>query len=136
MKYSPKTDKKLPSNQTFGWTFASVLAAGAIYALVKDHTVLAISLAAASVVFIVLTLVTPKWLTLLNRLWFEVGLLLGKIVSPIVLGILFLSVITPVAVLARLCGRDELRLKKRDVQSYWIERDPPGPEAESFKNQF
>ena len=136
MKHSREIDKKLPSNQTFGWTFVAVCAAGAIYTFWKGHTALAILLAAASAVFVVLTLATPKLLTPLNRLWFDLGLLLGKIVSPIVLGILFLSVITPVGLIMRLCGRDELRLKKRDVQSYWIERHPPGPESESFKNQF
>ena len=62
--------------------------------------------------------------------------MLGKVVSPIVLGILFFIVITPVAIGMRLFGRDALLMKKRAVCSYWIDRDPPGPKPESFKDQF
>ena len=61
---------------------------------------------------------------------------MGKVVSPIVLGILFFIVISPVAIVTRLFGRDVLLLRKRNVNSYWIERNPPGPQPESFKEQF
>jgi hypothetical protein len=64
------------------------------------------------------------------------GLFLGRFVSPIVLGILFFIVITPVAIATRLAGRDALKLRKQDVDSHWIDRKPPGPEPESFKEQF
>ena len=63
-------------------------------------------------------------------------MLLGKIVSPLVLGFLFLVLVTPVAIVTQLIGRDPLRMKKRCLSSYWIERDAMGPEPASFKNQY
>jgi hypothetical protein len=61
---------------------------------------------------------------------------LGKIVSPIVLGFIFFIIITPVAIVTKLAGRDALKLRKQNVDSYWVDRSPPGPEPESFKEQF
>lgn len=63
-------------------------------------------------------------------------MLLGKIVSPIVLGIIFFLLISPVALVTRAFGRDALRLKAAETGSLWITRTPPGPDPESFKNQF
>ena len=83
-----------------------------------------------------MTLAAPRLLAPFNLAWFKLGLLMGKVVSPIVLGIIFFVLLTPVAVIGRLFGRDELRLKRKAVQSYWIERVPPGPDGDSFKNQF
>ncbi len=82
-------------------------------------------------------LLKPVLLARLNRLWTKLGILLGKIVSPIALGILFYGVLTPVAIVMRLAGRDPLRLKlDRDADSYWIVRAPPGPPPDSMGNQF
>jgi hypothetical protein len=73
----------------------------------------------------------------LNRLWLRFGLLLHKIVSPLVLGIMFFLVITPIGLLMRAVGKDLLRLKfDKRSSSYWIERLPPGPPPESLKDQF
>jgi hypothetical protein len=66
----------------------------------------------------------------------QLGALMGRVVSPLVLGTIFFLLITPISMLARLFGRDELRLKKIDTSSYWIARAPPGPDGDSFKNQF
>ena len=72
-----------------------------------------------------------------NRAWFMLGILLGKIVSPIVLGVMFFLMITPVALLMRIKGRDVLRLRgMKDVSTYWVERGAAEPSASSFKNQF
>jgi hypothetical protein len=69
--------------------------------------------------------------------WLAVGMLLGRIVSPIVLGLLYFLMIAPIAVIGRWCGRDELRLKRDPVApTYWVEREAPGPTAESFRQQF
>jgi hypothetical protein len=82
-------------------------------------------------------LVKPALLAGLNRQWTALGLLLGKLTSPIVLGLLFYGFITPLAFAMRLAGKDPLRLKfDRAADSYWIRRDPPGPEPESMTNQF
>lgn len=83
-----------------------------------------------------LTVIAPSRLSPLNRLWFRLGVLLGKVVSPLVLGVMFFLLITPAALVTRLLGRDALMLKKRSVSSYWVDRIPPGPPGDSFKNQF
>lgn len=92
---------------------------------------------AAAAAFFVIAYTQPSLLAPLNRAWTKLGLLLFKVVSPIVLGLLFYLCITPIGLLMRACGKDPLRLK-RDPQtsSYWLARDPPGPTAESLKNQF
>ncbi len=82
------------------------------------------------------TVFAPQKLALLNKLWFQFGLLLGRIVSPLVLGVIFFGILTPVSLFTRLFGRDELRLKRSAGNSYWILRAPPGPAKDSFKNQF
>jgi hypothetical protein len=70
-------------------------------------------------------------------LWTRLGVLLGKVVSPIALGILFYAVLTPVALILRLTGQDPLRLRPdRGGDSYWITRKPPGPPPDSMGNQF
>jgi hypothetical protein len=91
----------------------------------------------ASLPFLMLALVAPKLLAPLNKLWMKLGLLLGKIVNPIVMGLLFFLTITPIGLLMRWMGKDQLRrgFDKRSA-SYWIERRPPGPPPESMKNQF
>ena len=127
----------LPGERKFGALFTVVFALLAIWVHPRGDTVflrnvfLVIALA-----FLVLTLLLPKALAPLNRAWFAFGLLLGRFVSPIVLGAMFFLLITPVAVATRLFGRDALRLKRRTAGSCWIERENDLPHAESFKNQF
>jgi len=128
---------KLPSERTFGLVFMGIFLIAAGYVWHKGFSsgwveaFLGLALA-----FLICTLVAPKVLRPLNKAWYQLGLILGRFVSPIVLGILFFIVITPVAFVMRLAGRDALLLKNRNVDSYWIDRKPPGPEPESFKEQF
>ena len=128
---------KLPSERSFGLLFTVIflLLAGYTWHSGSDslHTAICLVLAGA---FLLSGLLAPELLTPLNKLWFQLRLAMGRIVSPIVLGALFFIVITPVAIFMRIIGRDELKLKKQNVSSYWIERTPPGPEPESFKDQF
>ncbi len=127
----------LPPDRRFGLFFGAVFLAIAAYGYFKGWQQLAvIAWAAGAGAFGVVALVAPGILRPLNKAWFWLGLLLGKIVSPIVLGIIFYGLLTPVGVAGRLLGRDELRLKRRSASSYWIERRPPGPASDSFKNQF
>jgi hypothetical protein len=137
-KIQPLSDgAKPPSNRSFGLLFAVVFLIVATYAWSKDYSGLWVqTLLAISGIFFAFALLFPAFLTPLNKIWFALGLLMGKVVSPIVLGILFFIVITPVAIGMRLFGRDALLMKKRSVSSYWINRDPPGPKPESFKDQF
>ena len=126
----------LPSNRKFGALIAAALALLALHALWKDHSTRAAIFAGLSASIAVLALVAPGLLTPLNRLWMAFGLLLGKIVSPLVLGLIFMVLIIPVALATRRAGRDVLRIKKRKVSSYWVERDPAGPDSASFQRQF
>jgi hypothetical protein len=131
--YKPLT---LPSNRSFGWFFACVFAALGAYAFWKAWSKVSAAAFVLGVLFAAVTLVVPQQLSPLNRLWYGLGLLLGKIVSPIVLGIIFFILITPISLITRLFGRDELKIKKRSVDSYWVDRSPPGPSSDSFKDQY
>ena len=129
----------LPSERSFGLLFGVVFTLLAAYGWFFNGWSLAVvlSLVAIAVAFVLLGFVAPKVLKPLNWLWFQLGQLLGKIVSPLVLGAIFFLLLTPVSLVTRLFGRDELRLKRKASQtSYWLDRAPPGPEPESFKNQF
>ena len=127
----------LPSNRSFGLLFTIVFLLVAGYSWFEQLTRAWVYFwLALSGLFLLLTFMAPGILLPLNKAWYRLGLLMGKVVSPIVLGILFFIVITPVAIVTRLFGRDVLLLRKRDVNSYWIERNPPGPQPESFKEQF
>jgi hypothetical protein len=87
--------------------------------------------------FVLISLLMPRLLYPLKRLWLKLGALLNKVVSPVVLAVLYLLSIVPVGLLARLFGKSFLSLK-RDPQasSYWIKRDPPGPSPASLRNQW
>ena len=79
----------------------------------------------------------PALLARPNALWTKLGVLLGNVVGPVAVGILFYGVVTPLGILMRLTGKDPLRLKlDRDANSYWIPREPPGPPPKSLTNQF
>jgi hypothetical protein len=85
----------------------------------------------------VVSLWVPRILRPLNRIWLKIGLLLNKVVSPIVLGIVFFGVLTPLGAVLRMRGKDPLRLRfEKDAPSYWIMRQPPGPAPRSMTRQF
>jgi hypothetical protein len=80
---------------------------------------------------------SPAALAPLNRVWTRFGLLLHRIVSPVVLGVMFFVVVTPMGLIMRALGKDPLRLRfDRDARSYWIDRRPPGPAPDTLNNQF
>lgn len=124
------------SERSFGIVFTVVFAA--IGAFQVWHGVLwGLAWFAAAALVLLVALVRPELLAPFNRLWYRFGLLLHKIVSPIILGILFFLVVTPTGLLQRALGKDLLRLKRDPgAASYWIERDTPGPLPETMKNQF
>ena len=86
-----------------------------------------------AIIFLVLGLINSKILTPLNKLWFKFGILLGRIVSPIIMGIIFFLVVTPIALIMRIISKDLLNLKFNKEKSYWIEKT--GPKSK-MKNQF
>lgn len=132
-----KKNPELPSVRSFGVLFTAVFAVLAVYGYIKGWGQGAwISLTALGVLTALTTLLFPGLLAPFNRGWFLLGNLLGKIVSPIVLGLIFFLILSPVGFVTRIFGRDALRLKRQGVSSYWIDRTPPGPAPDSFKNQF
>jgi hypothetical protein len=134
---STSNQDKLPSNRNFGGLFTVIFTCLGIYGYIKaaDQNIW-IGWIACSAVIGTITLLFPKLLTPFNKTWFLIGELLGKIVSPLVLGIIFFVVLTPVGLITKLFGRDTLRLKRTEASSYWVDRTPPGPSPEAFKNQF
>ena len=129
------SDIELPSNRKFGFFFTFVFAVAAAYFFNSTNMIWAYIFAIASLIFLVVTVAKADILLPLNKLWMRFGLLLGMIVSPIVLGIIFFGLFTPIAILMRLSGRDELRLRFSHKVSHWITRSEP-IKSESFKNQF
>ena len=124
------------SDRSFGLVFAVVFLVLACWPLFHGVTPRWWALGVA-VVFVVIAILKPVLLGGLNRQWLKFGLLLGKVVSPVALGILFYCVVAPIGVLVRLTGKDPLRLKlDSGVDSYWISRKPPGPPPDSMTNQF
>jgi hypothetical protein len=124
------------SDRSFGFVFTVVFLIVALYPLFGGQVIRPWAMMVAGT-FLVLTLSVPKVLGPANRMWTKFGLLLHNIVSPLALGILFYLVVTPTGLLMRIFGKDPLRLRlDTAADSYWITRSPPGPDAESLKNQF
>jgi len=89
------------------------------------------------VLLLAVAFMRPRWLGPFNRAWFQLGMLLHRIVNPIVLGLVFVLSVIPVGLLMRLFGKDPLQREfEPDRESYWMRRDPPGPEADSLPRQF
>lgn len=127
---------KAGSDRSFGLVFAGFFTLMSGLSWWRGHTSWHWALPVAAA-FLVIAYTYPKVLAPLNFLWMKFGLLLHKIVTPIVLGLLFFVTITPIGLLARACGKDFLRLRlDRDTRSYWIDREPPGPPPQSMTKQF
>jgi saxitoxin biosynthesis operon SxtJ-like protein len=124
------------SDRAFGIVFAAVFLLVSLWPLLRGVPPRWWALALSGG-FGLIALVRPALLAAPNRLWTKLGLLLGRIVSPIALGILFYGVLTPLGAAIRLMGKDPLRLKRDPgVGTYWIPREPPGPPPDSMTNQF
>ena len=129
---------KAPSERGFGITFAVVFALLAVWLwLRKDLPAWAIASAVMSVATLAAAYLAPSALRPFNKLWFKLGMLLHHIVTPVIMGLLFFLVVTPMRFVMRAMGRDFLRLKiGPDAGSYWIERVPETDAKTSMKNQF
>ena len=127
---------ELPSNRNFGFFFSTIFTTASLYCYVRGFMPALLFFTTSALVTFLVTLVSPSNLLPFNKLWMELGLLIGKVVSPIVLGSVFFLLITPVGMAMRLAGRDELQLKLHGKGSCWKNRAPAGPEPTSFKNQF
>tara|TARA_B100001057_G_scaffold396609_1_gene406462 strand:- start:4481 stop:4864 length:384 start_codon:yes stop_codon:yes gene_type:complete len=125
-------DVKISSNRSFGIVFFIVFLLIALYPLTYSGEIRIWS-AIISLVILVLGLLNSKILSPLNKLWFKFGLFLGRIISPVIMGIIFFLVVTPIGYMMRILGKDILNLKYNRNKSYWIEKK--GPKSK-MKNQF
>jgi hypothetical protein len=128
-------DFKLPSNRKFGFFFSGIFFIFGVYLLYIQSIIVASILIVGALAFIFITLIKADLLLPLNRVWMRFGQLLGMIISPFVMGIIFFGLITPYAVFMRIIGRDELRLKQITNKSHWILRSQGSPQTE-FNKQF
>ena len=127
--------QKSASNRSFGLLIAAVLALVAGWQLARGGVALAWLIAAAF--FLLMAIAMPRLLLPLKRLWLKLGSVLHLVISPIVLGLLYVFSIVTVGLLTRLFGKDLLSLKRdAAATSYWVRREPPGPSPHSLKNQF
>ena len=127
-----KTEIKLSSNRSFGIVFFIVFFVIAIYPLINDNSVRFWSLL-ISILFLILGLINSKILTPLNIIWMKFGMYLGIFISPIVMGIVFFLVVTPISLIMKIFKKDLINLKMNKKNSYWIEKDKI---KSSMKNQF
>ena len=125
-------DIKISSNRSFGIVFFVVFLLIALYPLIHNEEIRIWSLI-ISLIFLVLGLINSRILNPLNKLWFKFGIFLSKIISPLIMGIIFFLVVTPIGLIMRVFGKDVLNLKYNKNQSYWIEKK--GPKSK-MKNQF
>ena len=126
---------ELPSNQRFGYFFTLVFLIASIFLYFREINMIFYVLGTCSIVFFLITFFKAEILMPLNKLWMKFGLVLGMIVSPIVMGVIFFAIFTPIGILMRLFGRDELLLQFKAKPSYWTKRNED-IQSNSFRRQF
>ncbi len=124
------------SDRGFGFVMAGAFAVVGLFPLLDGGAPRLWAFAVAGAA-LAAALVKAELLAPFNKVWFKIGLALHRIVGPVVLALLFYGVVTPTGLILRALGKDPLRLRfDRDAESYWIPREPAGPEPESMRNQF
>ena len=126
---------KLPSNRKFGFFFTVIFLIASSYSYYADNEIMVYIFGAMCGTFLIITIINADALLPLNKVWMKFGILLGMIASPIVMGIIFFGIFTPIAILMSLFGRDELRLRFKKNKTHWINRKA-SKEIDSFKNQY
>ena len=125
------------AGRSFGLMLAPLLlAAGAYRAWHGFPSMPTLAMLAAGALSATVALLRPALLDPLARVWLRLGEIVGMVVRPIVLAAIFFLLITPIAIIARWLGRDELRLKRSGAKSYWVVRAPPQPNDTSFEHPF
>jgi Saxitoxin biosynthesis operon protein SxtJ len=134
--FTRRTKEGAASDRSFGLVFAALFLLISLAPVRTHHPVRQRALVVAILLALVASL-RAHWLHPLNRVWTRLGVLMGYVVTPIVMALLFFLVVTPTAFVLRLLGKDLLQLTPvSKTDSYWIERRPPGPSPESMVNQF
>ena len=123
---------KIGSNKSFGIVFFTVFLIIAIWPLLNGYEIRYWSLI-ISIVFLILGILNSKILTPLNKIWFKIGILLGNVISPIIMSIIFFLVVTPTSFIMKILGKDLLNLKKNTKNSYWIKKQN---QNSGMKKQF
>ena len=123
---------KIGSNRNFGIVFSVVFLIISIYPLINDGSIIYWSLL-ISLIFVTLGFLNSRILTPLNKIWFKFGILLGKIISPLIMSIIFFLVVTPIGLIMRMIKKDLLNIKFTNNDTYWIEKTDP---KSKMKNQF
>jgi len=123
---------KLPSNRNFGIVFSIVFLIIAIWPILNQNEIRIWSII-ISLIFLILGLINSKFLSPLNKAWFKFGLILGNLIAPIVMGIVFFLVVTPTGLIMKALGKDLLELKRNKNNTYWLEKDNSN---NNLKNQF
>ena len=132
MKFS---EVELPSNRKFGFFFTFVFTLVAVYFFTTTNLQWTYAFSITALFFLLITLIKSEALLPLNKLWMRFALLLGMIISPVILGIIFFGLVTPYALVMKMFGRDELRLKIKKNQTNWKKRSQIKPQTD-FTKQF
>ena len=127
-----KNNEKMSSNKSFGIIFFIFFLIVSIFPLLNNENIRTWSLF-ISLIFLVLGLLNSIILTPLNKIWFKFGIFLGKIVSPLIMGLIFFFVVTPIGLLMKIFKKDLLYLKFNKNNSYWLDKNEP---KSKMKNQF
>ena len=114
---------ELPTNRKFGWFFTTIFIIISAYFFIHQSEEVGFFFSVLSIIFLIITVTKADVLHPLNKLWMKFGILIGKFVSPIILGIVFFGLFTPTSLIMRLIGRDELRLKLKARNTYWRAKD-------------
>ena len=128
--------KKITSNRSFGLLFSVIFFIISLYLYVFINSFYFLFFLIISLIIFLISTFMPKILRPFNTMWYKFSVLLSKIVNPIVLGVIFFIIITPIGIMAKLFGRDILKLKKRNVKSYWIDKEKLNYDKDSFKKQY
>jgi hypothetical protein len=134
--FGRKQESQGSSDRAFAIVFAIFFALVGFSPLRTHHPMRSWAFPVAGL-FLIVGILKPVWLRPLNKCWTKLGLLMGRIVSPVITAVLFYAVVTPTGLLFRILGKDPLRRSPDpEAQSYWIDRQPPGPAPETMTNQF
>jgi hypothetical protein len=140
LAFEPRVESVAPtggSNRSFGLLFAAIFALIGCWPLLWGSGAPRVWALFGSALFLAAALCVPSILQPLKRWWMRLALLLSRIVTPIVMGFLFVVGVWPTALFVRALGKDPMRLRRSpEAKTYWIARNPPGPDPKTMRNQF
>jgi len=131
-----KNNIQIPSNRKFGFFFTFIFLIFFLYFLNNKSEYLSITFLILAIIFFIITIIKAELLLPLNKIWMKFGLFLGLIISPIVLGLIFFTIFTPISIILKLFGRDELHLKITSKKSYWRIRQNNLIVSDLLKKQY